>query len=79
MSKTITDKTDSLTAVMFVIGGGKFRLRKTSEFTAHVLDDDGNVIGSANRIYPDGYAVHTRPFGGYVNDSQIIFVEEEEG
>ena len=51
-------------------GGGKFRHYEH----AQVLNPDGDQIGSATRIYSDGWAIHTGPFGGYVPDNQIHFV-----
>ena len=43
-----------------------------------VLDDTGKVIGSAHDYPYDGrgYAVHTKPFAGFVPESDIEYVEE---
>ena len=58
-----------------------FRLRLTEDNGpgrrhAEVLDADGKVIGSAmDYTYGGlGYAVHTKPFGGYVPLDMIEFV-----
>jgi hypothetical protein len=73
---TITQDTSPLAAVTFAVMGGAFIIRKVgwSDNIADVLDNDGNVIGGAHRIYSNGWAVHTRPYGGYVPDSQIVEV-----
>jgi hypothetical protein len=74
---TINNATTSVSAVWHSLTGGKFILRVTTpgQGWAHVLDDQGNIIGDANQMYSDGgWAVHTKPFGGYVPSSQIIFV-----
>ena len=75
---TIRADTSPVAAALFAVAGGKFRMRKDKDgfvpaWSAgrRVLDDDGNVIGSAHRIYDDGYAVETPPYWGYVPDSQI--------
>lgn len=72
---TISNETDSVTAVWFSLTGGKFLLElySDSDNQAMVLDGAGNVIGSASRIYSDGWSVQTKPFGGYVPDTQIVF------
>lgn len=74
---TINQETKCVEAVWFAVLGGKFILRKDgdSDRFCYVLDDEGNVIGSAQRIYANGYAVHTKPYAGYVNDKQIVFVD----
>ena len=72
---TIKVETDPLAAVFFAVAGGKFRLKSAEDGFVKVLDDDGNIIGSAYRIYPDGYAVETAPYAGYVADSQIEWVD----
>ena len=76
MTQTITAHTNSVDAVWHALTDGKFILRHDGrdDTFCDVLDDAGNVIGSAHRIYSDGYAVQTRPFGGYVSDKQIVFV-----
>jgi len=74
---TITNETDSVTAVWHSLTGRKFFLRidpNISETFADVIGENGEVIGSASRIYSDGWAVQTRPFGGYVPDEQCIIV-----
>lgn len=60
---------------MSLIGSWSFSWTST-QCAVLVLDDAGNVIGSASDyIYSgSGFAVHTRPFGGYVAESQIEFV-----
>jgi len=82
MSKTIDRDTHSVAAVLFAIGGGRFRIRlddkraRPGQRSGKVLNDAGEVIGSASDyIYGgSGFAVHTRPFGGYVSADQIDFV-----
>ena len=73
---TITDDTSPTAAVYFAILGGKFYLRRVdwSPNIADVLNDSGEVIGSAHRIYSNSWAVHTKPFGGFVPDSQVVYV-----
>lgn len=74
---TITANTDSVMAVWHAVTNGKFILHIDSDISenwAQVLDDNGNRIGDAHRIYSDGWAVHTAPFAGYVNDSQVVMV-----
>jgi hypothetical protein len=81
INHTINDHTDSVTAVFHAILGGKFRIRIINDQgPGHrdgiVLDDNDVPIGSASDyIYAGmGFAVHTRPFGGYVSLDQIEFV-----
>jgi hypothetical protein len=83
MQTTISNATDSLTAVRFAIAGGRFRVRLTEDNGpgrrwGDVLDDNGSVIGSAHdSIYGGrGFAVQTRPFGGFVSTDQIDFVDQ---
>lgn len=79
---TINAETNSLEAVVFSIMGGKFRLRLTNpdaepgKRCAFVLDDNDNVIGHAQdwTYGGSGFAVQTKPFGGYVSEEQIEFV-----
>jgi hypothetical protein len=78
---TIKADTDSVTAVWHSILGGKFRVRLTQDNGpgrryGFVLDDNDNIIGSAqDTTYGGrGFAVHTRPFGGFVPMEQIEFV-----
>jgi hypothetical protein len=78
---TIKADTDSVTAVWFSILGGKFRIRLSQDDgpgrrIGEVLDDSGNVIGSAQDYTygGNGFAVHTRPFGGFVPMEQVEFV-----
>jgi len=79
---TISKDTNSVIAVWHAVTGGKFRIKlrdrkaKPGQREGSVLDDAGNVIGSASDyIYGgSGFAVHTRPFGGYVAENQIEFV-----
>lgn len=85
-SHTITNETNPITAVWHSITGGKFRVRLTidkynsdqpGKRYGDVLDNDGNRIGDASDyIYGGrGFAIHTRPFGGFVPLEQIEFVE----
>lgn len=79
---TINATTDSLTATVHAILGGKFRLRlrnpraRPGQREATVLDDSGEEIGEAyDSTYGGaGFAVHTKPFAGYVALDQIEFV-----
>lgn len=66
---------DAFTAVFFTVLGGKFRLQETEDGYVDVIDDDGETIGDAHRIYSDGWAVHAGEFAGYVPDTQIVMVE----
>lgn len=74
---TIDKDTPPVAAVYFAVLGGKFLLRRVnwSPNVADILNNSGEIIGSAQRIYSDGWSVHTRPFGGYVPDDQIVYVE----
>jgi hypothetical protein len=79
---TINADTNSVEAVWFSLLGGKFRVRLTDDNGpgrryGQVLDDAGNQIGDASdSIYGGrGFAVHTRPFGGFVPEEQIEFVK----
>jgi hypothetical protein len=58
--------------------GAKWRLRRIpgDEHFCQVIGEDGQVIGSAsNLIYGDrGWAVHTKPFGGFVAADEVVFV-----
>jgi hypothetical protein len=75
---------DSVSLVVAtLLGKVRYRLRvaNVAEATARsgwatVIDDAGNQIGHATRIYSDGWSVQTKPFGGYVNDSQVEIVVE---
>lgn len=71
---TIRQDMSPVAAVFFACAGGKFRFRDESGFI-RVLDDQNRVIGSAHRLYRNGYTVHTRPFAGYVSDSQVVWVK----
>lgn len=79
---TLQADTDPLTAIMFNLGGGIFRVRLyepdavEGRRTGLVLDDKDDVIGTASDyIYgASGFAVHTRPFAGFVPAKQIEFV-----
>lgn len=79
-----TPPTDSVSAVIYAISGGKYVVRLTDSTalpgsrSGEVLDSDGQVIGSASDyIYGGrGFAVHTRAFGGYVSSDQILFQHE---
>ena len=78
MATTLTGTENALEGVYFSVLGGTFKLKKTTVdgYTFHdVVNDDGQVIGSAHRIYSDGWAVHTKPYAGYVPDSQIVMVD----
>lgn len=80
--KTISNSIDSMSAVLFAILGGKFRLQLEDpkalpgQRYAMVLDDEGSVIGNAyDYVYNgNGFAVHTKPFAGHVSLDQIEFV-----
>lgn len=81
MATTISADTDSVSAVFHAVLGGRFRVRLYRDNgpghrSGHVLDDAGNRIGDAHDyIYGGrGFAVHTRPYGGYVPAEQIDFV-----
>ena len=81
MATTIDAQWPAVEAVLFAVFGGTFRLRLTSDDGpgsrhADVLDDAGNVIGSASDyIYGGrGWAVSSRPFAGYVAEHQVEFV-----
>lgn len=81
METTISANTSPVDAVFHSVLGGKFRVRLTRDNgpgrrSGEVLDDAGNRIGDASDyIYGGrGYAVHTRPFGGFVPESQIVYV-----
>lgn len=79
---TINATTDSVSAVVHACMGGKFRVRledpkaKPGSRWGDVLDDNGVRIGDASDyIYGGrGFAIHTRPFGGFVSEEQIEFV-----
>lgn len=80
---TITDSTDSHTAVLFAVLGGSFRIRlrdcKRDSYgrrSGDVLDDAGNVIGYAHDLIygASGFTVETRPFAGYVPNDKVVFV-----
>ena len=79
--KTIKADTSPFAAALFAVAGGKFKMQKDKDSFVpasppgrRVLDDEGNVIGSAHRIYADGYAVETAPYWGYVPDGHIEWV-----
>lgn len=74
-----------VSAVAYAITGGKFRVRLTEDNGpgrrwGQVLDNDNNVIGEASdyTYRGKGFAVHTKPYAGYVPENQIIFVAAEE-
>jgi len=71
--RTISDDTSPLTAVFFVVAGGKFRFKRVNGFI-RVLDEEDKVIGLAHPMSMGGYAVHTRPFAGHVDESQVVWV-----
>lgn len=78
---TIKSDTSPVQAVMFAVTGGTFRLQLTNDEgpghrSGYILDDDGNRIGDASDfIYGGrGFAVHTKPFAGFVSIDQIEFV-----
>lgn len=75
---TLSGDDNPVDALLFAVFGGKFLLRRLPGWPnmAEVLNNAGAVIGTANRIYPDGgWSVSTRPFGGYVPPAQIVEVE----
>lgn len=80
----VTPPTDGVAAVLYSLLGGKYVVR-LDEIDARpgcrsgvVLDSTGAVIGNASdHIYSGtGFAVHTKPFGGYVPCDQIVFEHE---
>jgi len=71
---TIRDDTSPVVAVFFAVAGGKFRFRHVDGFI-QVLDDSDQVIGDAHPMPMGGYAVHTRPFAGHVDEAQVIWVD----
>lgn len=79
---TITATTNPVNAVWHSLTGGKFRVKLENKRAVpgrrygQVLDDNGNQIGDASDyIYGGrGFAVQTRPFGGFVPVEQIEFV-----
>ena len=77
---TMTGSEDSVTAVWAqCLGVGKYLLVRDpdSKTWARVINEKGEQIGDANQMYSDGgWAVHTRPFAGYVPPSQVEFVGE---
>ncbi len=81
-NKTISSNTNCVSAMRHAVLGGTFRVRLNEDRGpghrwGEVLDDAGNVIGSAQDYTygGSGFAVHTRPFAGYVPTHQIEFVE----
>lgn len=81
---TIKSDTNSFAAVLFAVGGGKFKILLDEPDAlpgnryGKVLDDDANVIGGAyDSIYQGrGFCVHTKPFAGFVGLDQIEFVQK---
>jgi hypothetical protein len=79
---TLDSDTNSLAALLFALGGGKFRVRledpnaRPGSRRGAVLNDTGESIGEAADGTYDGagFAVHTKPFAGYVALEQIEFV-----
>lgn len=86
MQTTIDANTDSVSAVWYSLLGGKFLVKlEDPEVTpgsriGSVVDANGNTIGSAqDYTYAGrGFAVHTKPYAGYVPCEQIVFVHELE-
>ncbi len=84
MTTTIDANTDSLTAVLHTVTGGRIRVvledarAKPGERSGRVVDGLGNHLGTAqDYIYQGrGFAVQTRAFGGFVPVEQIDFVCE---
>lgn len=81
MKTTISNDTDALTAVRFVIGGGKFRVRLRDRQGSRwqwgdVLDDTGAVIGSANTmVYSgEGWCIETAAYHGHAPLGQVVLV-----
>jgi hypothetical protein len=78
---------EAIPAVLYSLLGGKYLVRLTNkaarpgERSGAVLDAAGNVIGNASDyIYGGrGFAVHTKPFGGFVPSEQIVFFHELQG
>jgi hypothetical protein len=83
----MTGQEDSVTSVWAMcLGTGKYLLRRdkgTATYHdsiaskwAQVVNEQGERIGDAHQMYADGgWAVHTRPFAGYVSPDQIQFVD----
>jgi len=76
-TRTIHNDMNPLAAVYYWLFGGRFVLRYYSDCRdcAMVLDENKNTIGEAHAMRTGGWAVHTKPFSGYVPSSQIVFVE----
>lgn len=82
---TINENTNPVSAVLHAVTGGKFRVRLTTDEgpgrrDGYVLDDSDNIIGSASDATYNGrgFAVHTKPYAGYVPEEDIIFVQTRE-
>jgi hypothetical protein len=77
----LTGNEDAFHGVMAVVLGlVRWRLRRDSSNSgwANVLNAAGDVIGGASQIYANGgWAVHTKPFAGYVGPDEITFVDAD--
>jgi hypothetical protein len=78
---TINSTTTPVTAVLFAVFGGRFRIHLTADRGpghrfGDVLDDTGAVIAFASDVLSHGQAfvVSTSSFAGYVPLDQIDFV-----
>ncbi len=79
---TINANTSPVDAVWCSLLGGKFLVklsdgvREPGRRFGTVVDEHGTVLGSAQDYTYSGrgWAVHTKPFAGYVPDEQIVIV-----
>ena len=78
---TISNDTNPVDAVFHAVFGGKFLIHLLDDNGpgrryGNVMDNNGNVIGSASDyIYGGrGYAVNTKPYGGFVPEEQVEYV-----
>lgn len=79
---TISKDMTALEGVFFAIGGGKFKVRlyerKGSRYRSGVvLDNEGNVIGSASDYTYGGagWAIHTPMYAGHASLDQVVIVD----
>ena len=77
----LTGQEDAFQGALAVICGlvrWRFRRLRGDTFNAHVLNAAGEKIGGAQQIYPNGgWAVHTKPYAGYVGPDDITFVDAD--
>lgn len=66
---------NALEGVLFACTGGKFLLKKDDRGFIDVVDNNGEVIGSA-RLYAsgEGYAIHTPAYGGFAGLNEVVFI-----